>query len=241
MTGSDHGPREGDLQTRGLGGHDLQVALAGLGPFFAVDGHRPGEEPSAGWLRVSDLSADPDLLDRRVEQIRAALSASAPRPVPVERRVAVSVTHLGLVARLLSPTLAVAALGHPELAVADLWWQDVIGGAVPLSGAFVPAGAAVPRPVQDLTELVIDRFRLSRHVAWGNVASAANSAATVMVSGRPDLADAARRAADAVLADPRVEGGRLSSGPTFRRASCCLIYRLAGSREAVCGDCVLGG
>lgn len=241
MTGSDHCPGEGDLPAPGRGGQDLHAALAGLGPFFTVDGHHLGERPSSGWLRVSELFADPDLLDRRVERIRAALAAAAPRPVPVEWRVAVSVTHLGLVARLLSPTLALAALGHPEAAVADLWWQDVIGGAIPLSAALVPAGTGLPRPVEELTELVVDRFRLSHRVAWGNVASAANAAATVMVSGRPDLAKAARQAADVVLADPRVEGGRLSSGPSFRRESCCLIYRLAGSREAVCGDCVLGG
>ena len=45
--------------------------------------------------------------------------------------------------------------------------------------------------------------------------------------------------ADRVLADPRVDGGVLRSGPEFRRNSCCLIYQLAGDREACCGDCVL--
>jgi hypothetical protein len=43
-----------------------------------------------------------------------------------------------------------------------------------------------------------------------------------------------------VLADHRVDGGNLHSGPGFRRRSCCLIYQAAGARVAVCGDCVLG-
>jgi ferric iron reductase protein FhuF len=48
-------------------------------------------------------------------------------------------------------------------------------------------------------------------------------------------------AADAILADPRVDGGELRSGEDFRRKSCCLLYRLTGDRVAVCGDCVLAG
>ena len=76
-------------------------------------------------------------------------------------------------------------------------------------------------------------------MAQGNVASAANSAARLVATARPDRADAAHAAADQILADPRVEDGRLRSGPSFRRRSCCLIYRIAGTTAAACGDCVL--
>ena len=54
-----------------------------------------------------------------------------------------------------------------------------------------------------------------------------------------EFARAAQSAADEKLADSRIDGGVLRSGPGFRRTSCCLIYRLAGSTAAVCGDCVL--
>ncbi len=81
--------------------------------------------------------------------------------------------------------------------------------------------------------------RVSARVLWGNVASAANSAAQLIAGARPDLGEGAYRAADLILADPRVDGGSLRSGTAFRRSSCCLIYRVGGGRSAICGDCVL--
>ena len=37
----------------------------------------------------------------------------------------------------------------------------------------------------------------------------------------------------------RVTGGVLRAGPGFRRRSCCLIYRVFGRPQGLCGDCVL--
>jgi hypothetical protein len=140
-----------------------------------------------------------------------------------------------------APTIGAAALGLGRLAGSpgDLWWQDQLGGPFPLS-MVGPGSASFPGSMVDLiTTATADRFRVAPRVLWGNVASAANSAARLVAAARPDLAAAARDAANAVLADPRVEDGQLRSGPSFRRRSCCLIYRLSDTPGAVCGDCVL--
>ena len=144
-----------------------------------------------------------------------------------------TITALTLAAGLALPVLLPAG-------AAQLWWQDELGGPFPFS---VGAGGGVlrlPGSAAEAITLAVRRgFGVSARVLWGNVASAANSAATMIGRARPDLAAAARGAADVVLADERVEDGVLRAGPDFRRRSCCLIYRLTGSTAAVCGDCVL--
>ncbi len=75
---------------------------------------------------------------------------------------------------------------------------------------------------------------------WGNVGSAANSAARLVSAARPDVTALAYAAVNRVLADRRIDAGVLDAGPGYRRRSCCLIYRVADDRSAVCGDCVLG-
>lgn len=256
--------------------------LAGLGPFFAVDRHAPSASPPGPWRPLDQLSRPGAALDARVRRVRAALATRGGRPADrIELRVAVSVAHLGLVARLVAPAIGAAALGASLPGdPAGLWWQDELGGPYPLSVpvpdlAVVPGpdGAAVPLPGSDgaagaamavpsseprrpdpagrpdplaataieaITRACLAGYSVSPRVLWGNVGSAAVSAAGLVEAARPDLAGAARAAADAVLADRRVDGGALRSGPGFRRRSCCLIYRLAGSTAAVCGDCVIG-
>ncbi len=191
---------------------------------------------------MADLLTDAHILEARVERVRAALGAGT--DAPVEQRVAASVTHLGMVARIIAPMIAVAALDEPPISVAaeDLWWQDELGGPYPLS---VTAAATDVRPnlaggiVGELTDAVGNGFGVSGRTLWGNVASATNSAARLIATTRPEVAVRALAAADGVLAEPRVEDGRLRAGPRFRRRSCCLIYRVTGDRGAVCGDCVL--
>ncbi|TLH61658.1 hypothetical protein C1S79_24670 [Mycolicibacterium phocaicum] len=182
---------------------------------------------------MAELSDDPEALTARVYKVRAALAGNG----EPEMRVAASVAHLGLVARLIAPMIGTAALGEPvSWSLADLAWQDQLGGPYPLSIAARPSGGA---PAVEVLTDAFGRFGVGPKVLWGNVGSAANSAAQQIGRARPDVAEAARRAADAVLEDPRVDGGVLRSGPAFRRHSCCLIYRLAGDRAACCGDCVL--
>ncbi|BCJ82974.1 (2Fe-2S)-binding protein [Mycolicibacterium sp. 141076] len=205
--------------------------LAGFGPFFAIV--RQQDSPMPPWRPMAELVDDPDALTARVHKVRSALMGNG----EPEIRVAASVAHLGLVARLIAPMIGTAALGEPvSWSLADLAWQDQLGGPYPLAVSARPAGGA---PAVEVLTNAFGRFGVSPKVLWGNVGSAANSAAQQIGRTRPDLAEQARQAADAVLADPRVDGGVLRSGPAFRRNSCCLIYQLAGDRAACCGDCVL--
>lgn len=177
---------------------------------------------------------DPAPLDARVEFVLVTLRAGGQ---DVHRRVAASVVQLGVLARILAPALAADALrlGPVSLAPDELWWQDDLGGAYPLSVSPDDGTGVVER----LIELVRERYGVPRGILWGNVASAINGAARQLAGARPDLAARAYASADARLADPRLEGGTHRSGSRFRRRSCCLIYQASGSTVGICGDCVL--
>jgi hypothetical protein len=166
------------------------------------------------------------------------------------------VTHLGMVARIIAPALAAQTAGHPlDLGLSGLWWQDTPGGPVPLSVPEPAAGGAsglVPPP--QTLEILLDEVitpitvaaaalaPVSPRVLWGNVASAVNGAARQVVVARPELAAAAWAAATSFFRDPRLGTEPGPPGPSFRRSSCCLIYRLAPGQDGpVCGDCVLAG
>lgn len=202
---------------------------------------------------IDDGGAEDGALARRVAAVRAALGASGGRdPADIPERVAVSVTQLGLVARVAAVAVGTEALGMPplDLSPSGLWWRDALGGPFPLAvrwaGASTVAeggpaeGRRLPgRFVEALTERCADRYAVSPQVLWGNVGSAANSAARLVAAARPECAESAWAAADLVLADPRVDGGITRSGPEYRRRSCCLMYRLSPDGAPVCGDCVL--
>jgi hypothetical protein len=200
---------------------------------------------------MAHLMTDPGVLAGRIDRVRNALAQRAPhQPVDIDIRVAASVTHLGLVARLLAPALGLSALGvaRPSLSLESCWWRDELGGPYPLSVAPDPAtAAALPcgemtvdgSAVEAITVVMLQRFPVSPRVLWGNVGSAINSAAQMISAARPDLGRSARRAADALLRDPRIDDGTLTVGPGYRRRSCCLIYRISYGRNEFCGDCVL--
>jgi FhuF 2Fe-2S C-terminal domain len=203
-----------------------------------------GESVPPQWQLMTALIADTEVLTARVERVRSALAHRAGcQPDDVEIRVAASVAHLGLIARLLAPAIGAITLGHTpvSLSLDDLWWQNELGGPYPLSVTRGPA-TEVPGPgpaVEAVTAATAQRYGVSPHVLWGNVGSAANSAARLICTARPDLTITAHAAADAILTDPRIDGGALRAGPLFRRRSCCLIYRIANDRTATCGDCIL--
>lgn len=226
--------------------HPIEIELAAFGAFFAVDVHAADAAVAEPWRPLRELVSDPVPLRARVRAVREVLARNGGRGVDaVEQRVAASTTHLGLVARLLGPVVATAALNprrRLDPSLERLWWQDALGAPFPLSvdattidGPPQVAGTAI----EALTDAVAREFAVSPRVLWGNVGSAANSAARLVCEARPDLGVRAHGCADALLADPRIDGGRLRSGPIFRRRSCCLIYRLTGETSAVCGDCVL--
>ena len=230
--------------------------LSELGPFFAFEFHPPAQAPAPPWRPVADLIDRPDVLLARIHSIRAALATSSARPSgEIELRVAASVAHLGLTARLLSPVLGLAVLRGRRLELAGSWWQPTLGGAFPLSiPRSVPAAVGEPSadsapPFADwvrngligrLVDAVGASCAVSPRVLWGNVASAVNAAALTLARERPDRADAALKlASDGLKKLPTERAG--TAGPQFRRASCCLIYRIAlpSRRSGVCGDCVL--
>jgi len=222
----------------------LATELQGFGPFFAVDIHFTGDAPGGTWQPMSDLIGA--ALRPRVERVRAALAQRAGCDAAgIDIRVAASVAHLGLTARIIAPMLATAAMGIPmEWSLETLWWRDELGGPYPLSVAPLAigphdGGAFVGLAVEAITLAIIDLFPVGDRTPWGNIGSAINSAAQMISQARPDLADPAREAADAALADRRIDGGTLRSGPLFQRRSCCLIYRIGQGNENYCGDCIL--
>jgi ferric iron reductase FhuF-like transporter/FhuF-like iron-sulfur protein len=227
--------------------------LTALGPFFAVASHPPGQAPVPPWRPVSELTTPSQALRGRLDSVRAALAARGGLAADdVEPRVAASAVHLGLAARLTSPALGAAVLRRAvDLRPGGLWWQDASGGPVPVSVP-TPPETGVSQEEQDrllfdellvpMTTAVARLVPVSGRVLWGNVASAVNAAAAQAARQRPDLASRAWQAARRLFANPWLRGEPCPPGPAFRRASCCLFYRLAPENpSAVCGDCVLAG
>ena len=232
-------------------GVQLLADLAALGPYFAVDVHRPGSPVRPPWQPLSELTGSPGALAGRIGEVRERLAAAAGCPAAaVEFRVAASIAQLGLCARLMSPALGAAAAGRAlSIEVAQARWVPALGGPFRLSlaeeamaaGPDTAATAALlAGPVTQIVRAV-EAMAVSPRVLWGNVASAVNGAATMIAAARPDLAGRAAETAGALLGYPDLVGtyqGRPLEG--FRRRNCCLIYRLSPERPAYCGDCVLG-
>ena len=237
-------------QTPSAAGARLRADLAALGPYFAVDVHRPGSPLHPPWRPLGELTGSPDALAGRIGEVRERLAAAAGRPATaVEFRVAASIAQLGLCARLLSPALGAAAAGQVlPVDVGQARWVPALGGPFRLSLADTAVAAEagtdatavlLAGPVTQIVRAV-EAMAVSPRVLWGNVASAVNGAATMIAAARPDLAGPAAEAATAMLAYPALTGtfqGR--PGAAFRRRNCCLIYRLSPERPAYCGDCVL--
>ena len=229
----------------------LLADLAALGPYFAVDVHRPGSPLRPPWQPLDALIGSPDALAGRIGEVRERLAAAAGCPgAAVEFRVAASIAQLGLCARLLSPALGAAATGRTlPVDVGQARWVPVLGGpfrlslaeaAVDAEAGTAATAALLAGPITQIVRAV-EAMAVSPRVLWGNVASAVNGAATMIVAARPDLAGPAAETAAAMLANPALTGtfqGRPLQG--FRRRNCCLIYRLSPERPAYCGDCILG-
>jgi hypothetical protein len=137
--------------------------VATIGPFFAAEIPERGAPTAGPWRPLSELTRDAESLTARIESVRGALAQSAGRPPEgIEPRVAASVAHLGLVARLLSPALGAAISDGivPDLALETAWWQPVLGRPFPLclpaSGQRGPraARALVTGPIRELTGAV---------------------------------------------------------------------------------------
>ncbi|WP_141137581.1 (2Fe-2S)-binding protein [Blastococcus mobilis] len=223
------------------------AAAATLGPFSAVAG-----VPGPGWVTWAAL-VDGGPLERRVVDVRAALAAGPGSP-DVDLRVAASLAHLGLVARLVSPLLG-AALTSGVLPVAPPSGVHLrLAGRNPLP-LTLPSAQAVPvadsaalaaaldrcwlaPAVLPLSAAVAVRTGLSRSVLDGNAVSAVAGALRMAAAARPELVGPAAAALDEVLFHGALAGtGRRRDDGSFVRRSCCLLYRLPSA--GTCGDCIL--
>ncbi|MGW1255475.1 (2Fe-2S)-binding protein [Streptomyces sp. NPDC002513] len=228
---------------------ELDSELAALGPlggFFAL---HTGVPPRSGLPTLertyateesaaSDAYADP--LDFRVRKVARTLGTP-------EDRVAASLVHQGLAARLWSVALGAAAVyGRvPDLdprllrfdpdgsAPDDLWLGEVRGLSAGSLDAVVREGHLVP-----LTAALISRHRVSARLLWGNAGAALASSVRMIdrwarTGGRTDVAERARSLAAGLFAHPDL--ARTIDFATGRRRTCCLYYRLPGG--GLCGDC----
>lgn len=193
---------------------------------------------------MAELIDDPAVLEDRVAAVRTFLAGGTGQDAgAVELRVAASVVHLGLVARVMSPLFALAVEygWRGSVRAADLRWQPELASTFPLSmseAAFDDVGAG---DIVTELETAIAGFGVNRHILRGNVASALAGASRTLAAARPDLRDRSQARLAELLAGPQLVGsGELETDGTFRRRSCCLIYRAAPERDgSLCGDCVL--
>lgn len=226
------------------------TALRALGGFFVL----PTGEPPDGRLPTlahayaarqagesgghDEVYADPVIFRAR----KVADSMRTP-----ERRVAVSVAHQGLVARLWAVALGSAALYDrvPDLAPGllrwdpdggapdELWLTEVRALPAEAIGEVVVEGHLVP-----LAGVLRERFRMSERLLRGNAGSALMAAVRQLdrwarAHGRPDVGDRARALAADLFAHPALSD--TLDPATLRRRSCCLYYRVPGG--GLCGDC----
>lgn len=224
--------------------------LKQLGPFFALELY-VDERAMDQWRPLRSLIAE-EALQRRSEQMTRYLSTRAGIGFSqLQPRVASSVMHLGLVARLISPWIGLAAMGHlVRVRLTDLRWIPEPGSNFALSaspGLFERNGLGsreewAQELVRELIGPLTNAVPGSPAVLWGNVSSALHGCVSAVEYTRPSLAPALRDVADHVLR--AIPGGPACSGvlgtDDFRRSSCCLIYRVGGAASrSVCGDCVL--
>lgn len=186
----------------------------------------------------------------RVDAVSRRLRATEPR-------VAASIAHQALAARLWSVALGCAVrYGRlPDLdpgllrwdtaaaAPDDLWLTEVRalpGAADPATLTDAVVRAVVRGHLEPLGEALRDRYGLAAGLLWGNAGSALAGAARELdrwarANDRADTAARTRALADALFAHPLLSATGTRTGLAFRRRSCCLYYRVPGG--GVCGDC----
>ncbi|GAB2842316.1 (2Fe-2S)-binding protein [Actinocorallia aurea] len=209
-----------------------------------------GDAPGGPWRPLDELFGDEASFAARV-------AAAAGHMGTDEARVAASVVHLGIAARVWSPVLG-ALVAHRVLLDwrADaLEWKDALGGPLPMRMPVI-SGRAVDDPVEAagelyravealqerLNALVLGEVKLAPRLLWGNSASALGGAVRALAAARPHLADEALALGNALLGMGRLRGtGSFTEAAPrvafFTRTTCCLYYRIPGGGK--CGDCAL--
>lgn len=236
--------------------------LTGLGGFAVLQVDPEGLLPLAEALHA-------DRLSERFAATRAGLASGTGVPLEqVPPRTAVSAAQAGLVSRFWSVALASLALHGwvPDLAVGQVLVADSHRNPSPLALADPGAGRPVADDVgaaSSLRDLVVngavravteacgEHGRTSLTVLVSNAASALVSAARVVGHRVPGRAAELDRVARLLLEDPWLAAGggyrpsasaeerSVATSPGFRRAGCCLYYRLPG--HGLCPDCILVG
>ncbi|MFF9012893.1 (2Fe-2S)-binding protein [Streptomyces sp. NPDC014870] len=227
------------------------VESSSVGGFFALRTAAPetaGRQAAGGHMPLARLYAaggGPGLapLTARVDRVGDRLGAP-------ERRVAASIAHLGLAARLWSIALGPAALfgRFPDLDPAELSWDPALTSPEDLWWA---GTGTRPATVADLREAVQTAHlvplheafrrdgRISPRLLWGNAGSALAGALRELTrwahaQGRPEVAARAAELVAGLFAHPDL--ARTVEGRALRRTSCCLYYRCPSG--GLCGDCV---
>ncbi|MFJ1708805.1 (2Fe-2S)-binding protein [Kitasatospora sp. NPDC088346] len=220
--------------------------VGAVGPYFRVDVSDPADGPPEGFRPLRDLFAPgPDTdLARRIRYAAGQLRTDEPR-------VAASVVHLGLAARLWSVALGVAALGgaadlHPDRAHIRLPPGGPLDLWLPAPGAYAVTGdpvdalhrGTVEGVLAPLGEAVRSVAPVAERLLWGNAASALVGTAR-MLTERHIGSGAGTWVASLLTLPPLAGTGTSTPGgpPSFRRTTCCLYYRVPGG--GLCGDCVL--
>ncbi|MGW2959193.1 (2Fe-2S)-binding protein [Streptomyces sp. NPDC001220] len=233
------------------------AALRPLGGFFVLRTLRPtAGDPEA--VRISKLPSLAKAYKKGTSDVYENIltfrvGVVAGRLRTPEPRIAASIAHQALAARLWSVALGCAArYGRlPDLdpgllrwdagagAPDDLWLTEVR----PLPGGAGPdtlADAVVHGHLEPLAQALRARYGVAAGLLWGNAGSALAGAARelerrVRADGRAEVADRTRTLVDALFAHPLLSATGIRTGPAFRRRSCCLYYRVPGG--GVCGDC----
>lgn len=227
----------------------LDSPVAELGEFFAL----PVADGDS-WLPIATLLNDAATMREYTRRARSAIAASmrvGVADVPV--KAAASSVHLSIVARLLSPVVGAATClpTFPLLTAKTLFWQRTsshrpalgAAGAMcatvigPRQSADAIADSVVHNVLRPLNETMRLAAALSPRVLWGNVASAANGAVTVLALSRPGDEPRGRALVAALIATDQLrEAAQIHDGQFLRR-NCCLFYQVPGA--GYCGDCVL--
>ncbi|MGR8007102.1 (2Fe-2S)-binding protein [Streptomyces hypolithicus] len=222
--------------------------VASIGGFFALRTRAPDTGSHIPLARVyaGDIGGA-HALASRVDTVQARLRAP-------ERRIAASIAHLGLAARLWSPALGAAALygEFPDLAPDELRWDGALTSPDDLWLAAAPR--ALPATAESIREVVQHGHleplagalrrdgRISPELLRGNTGSALAGAAREIHTwahrqGRPEVGERALGLAAELFGHAGLSStGTLAAGAAFRRRSCCLYYRCPAG--GLCGDCV---
>jgi hypothetical protein len=224
-------------------------SVAGLGEFFAI--------PTADddrWLPIVALLDDVETVRQYAQRAQSAIAASMGVDVDdVPIKAAASSVHLSIVARLISPVVGAATCLStiPLLTAKTVFWQRTsthrlelgVAGAecATVTGAQQSADAIADSLIRDVLGPLNATMRLavalSPQVLWGNVASAANGAVTVLSQSRPADEPRGRALVAALIGtDPLRDAAEIRDG-RFVRRNCCLFYQVP--RAGLCGDCVL--